>query len=129
MANKTYLVHAKYLGDANFTACEGDASFNVSKVQSTITVKVDKPALYAGDNVTISGKLVDGQSNKSDSPSSEAIDDLRRPARKFYYNPVMTTERKLELLKKMIEIMDNNGKNKIPVFDIDSQSMQTKKRS
>lgn len=66
---------------------------------------------------------------KSDSPSSEAIDNLRRPAKKFYYNPVMTTERKLELLKKMIEIMDNNGKNKIPVFDIDLQSMQTKKRS
>ena len=41
----------------------------------------------------------------------------------------MTTERKLELLKKMIEIMDNNGKNKIPAFDIDLQSMQTKKRS
>lgn len=50
---------------------------------------------------------------KSNSPSSEAIDDLCRPAKKFYYNTIMKHEHKLELLKKMI-VMEDNGKEKIP---------------
>lgn len=63
----------------------------------------------------------------SDSPTSEAIDDLRRPAKKLYYNKVMSKERKIELLNKMINVMDDTGKEKIPTFDIDSRSMHTKK--
>lgn len=63
----------------------------------------------------------------SDSPSEEAIDDLCRPAKKFYFNTVMTIERKLELLDKMISARDETGKEKIPAFDIDSKSMHTKK--
>lgn len=63
----------------------------------------------------------------SDSPSEDAIDDLRRPAKKFYFNTVMNTKRKLELLNKMIDVMEDNGKEKIPAFDIDSRSMHTKK--
>lgn len=63
----------------------------------------------------------------SDSPSEDANDDLRRPAKKFYYNSVMNTERKIELLNKIIDVMENNGKEKIPAFDIDSRSMHTKK--
>ena len=39
----------------------------------------------------------------------------------------MTTERKIDLLKKMIDTMRSNGKNKIPSFDIESRSRQTKK--
>lgn len=64
----------------------------------------------------------------SDSPSEYVIYDLRRPAKKFYYNSVMNTERKMELLNKMIDVMENNDKEKIPAFDIDSRSMHTKKR-
>ena len=41
------------------------------------------------------------------------------PAKKFYYNSVMNTERKLELLNKMIDVMEDNGKEKITAFDID----------
>ena len=55
LANKTYLVHAKYLGDANYTGCEGDASFNVSKVPSNIRVKVENITLgdVAVVNITV----------------------------------------------------------------------------
>jgi hypothetical protein len=55
LANKTYTVHAKYLGDDNYTTCEGDASFNVAKVNSTVSVKVEN--ITVGDvavvNITI----------------------------------------------------------------------------
>ena len=55
LANKTYTVHVKYLGDENYTSCEGDASFNVAKVNSTVSVKVDNITL--GDvaivNITV----------------------------------------------------------------------------
>jgi len=55
LANKTYTVHAKYLGDDNYTTCEGDASFNVAKVNSTVSVKVEN--ITVGDvavvNITV----------------------------------------------------------------------------
>lgn len=40
----------------------------------------------------------------------------------------MSKERKIELLNKMINVMDDTGKEKIPAFDIDSRSMHTKKK-
>ena len=55
LANKTYTVHAKYLGDDNYTTCEGDASFNVAKVNSTVSVNVEN--ITVGDvavvNITV----------------------------------------------------------------------------
>ena len=48
-------VHAEYLGDANYTGCEGDASFNVEKINSTVSVNVDN--ITVGDvaviNITV----------------------------------------------------------------------------
>ena len=51
LTNKTYTVHAKYLGDDNYTTCEGDASFNVAKVNSTVSVKVEN--ITVGDVVVV----------------------------------------------------------------------------
>ncbi|MBR4446902.1 Ig-like domain-containing protein, partial [Methanobrevibacter sp.] len=55
LANKTYTVHAKYLGDENYTTCEGDASFNVAKVNSEVSVQVEN--ITVGDvavvNITV----------------------------------------------------------------------------
>ena len=101
----------------------GLTDFDFVCIDGTIIKATNSPfnVIYYEDALVLIENL------KSKSPSSEAIDDLRRPAKKFYYNSVMSTERKIELLKKMIEIMDSNGKNKIPAFDIDSRSMQTKK--
>ena len=50
LMNKTYTVHAEYLGNENFTGCVGDASFNVSRIPSTVTVEVD--------NITVGGVAV-----------------------------------------------------------------------
>jgi len=101
----------------------GLTDFDFVCIDGTIIKATNSPfnVIYYEDALVLIENL------KSKSPSSEAIDDLRHPTKKFYYNSVMATECKLELLKKMIEIMDSNGKNKIPTFDIDSQSMQTKK--
>lgn len=57
----------------------------------------------------------------------DAIDDLRHPAKKFYYNSVMDSKRKIELLNKLLDAMDKTGKDIIPDFNIDSRSMHTKK--
>lgn len=57
----------------------------------------------------------------------DAIDNLRHPAKKFYYNSVMSQERNIELLNKLLDAMDKTGKDIIPDFNIDSRSMHTKK--
>ena len=101
----------------------GLTDFNFVCVDGTIIKATNSPfnVIYYEDALTLLKNL------KSDSPSTEAIDDLRRPAKKFYYNGVMTVERKIDLLNKMIEAMNKTGKNKIPAFDVDSRSMYTKK--
>ena len=55
LTNITHAVHAEYLGDANYTGCEGDASFNVSKVASTIRVVAEDITVgdAAGVNITV----------------------------------------------------------------------------
>jgi hypothetical protein len=63
----------------------------------------------------------------SDNPSEETIDDLRRPAKKFYFNENIDNKRKISILNKMIDAMEDNGKDKLPAFDIESRSMYNKK--
>ena len=45
-----YTAEITYLGDDNYTTCEGDASFNVAKVNSTVSVNVE--------NITVGDKAV-----------------------------------------------------------------------
>ena len=101
----------------------GLTDFDYVCVDGTIIKATNSPfnVIYYEDALILLENL------SSDVPNSEAIDDLRRPAKKLYYNKIMTTERKIDLLKKMIDTMRSNGKNKIPSFDIESRSMQTKK--
>ncbi|MEE1129584.1 MAG: Ig-like domain-containing protein [Methanobrevibacter sp.] len=58
LENKTYNVHAEYLGDANYTGSTGDASFNVAKIQSTVTVKVDN--ITVGDVAAVNIIVITG---------------------------------------------------------------------
>nr|WP_292740667.1 Ig-like domain repeat protein [Methanobrevibacter sp.] len=50
LTNKTYSVHAKYLGDDYYDVSENDTEFNVNKVNSTVSVKVE--------NITVGDKAV-----------------------------------------------------------------------
>ena len=101
----------------------GLTDFDFVCVDGTIIKATNSPfnVIYYDDALTLLENL------SSDTSSIEAIDDLRRPAKKFYHNSVMSRKRKIELLNKMLDAMDKTGKEKIPAFDIDSRSMHTKK--
>ena len=58
LENRTYDVHAEYLGDANYTGSTGDASFNVSKIPSSVTVKVDN--ITVGDVAAVNITVITG---------------------------------------------------------------------
>lgn len=101
----------------------GLTDFDFVCVDGTIIKATNSPfnVIYYEDALILLENLL------SDSPCIETIDDLRRPAKKLFYNKIMSKERKIELLNKMIDVMDDTGKEKLPAFDIDSRSMHTKK--
>ncbi|MBE6506252.1 MAG: Ig-like domain repeat protein, partial [Methanobrevibacter millerae] len=54
LANGTYTVYAKYLGDANYSESSGNDAFNVSKVKSNINLTVSHYGIIAnGSDVNI----------------------------------------------------------------------------
>ena len=64
--NTPLVIKAVYLetSDDVYLGCMTETTVNVDMTQSILTVKVDKPALYVGENINITGKLLDGQGNK-----------------------------------------------------------------
>lgn len=101
----------------------GLTDFSYVCVDGTIIKATNSPfnVIYRDDALKLLELL------SSDTPNNEIIDDLRRPAKKFYYNSVINDERKKEILNKMINRMRETGKDKLPAFDIDSRSMYNKK--
>ena len=64
--NTPLVIKAVYLetSDDVYLGCMTETTVNVDMTPSILTVKVDKPALYVGENINITGKLLDGQGNK-----------------------------------------------------------------
>ncbi|SDA60724.1 Ig-like domain repeat protein, partial [Methanobrevibacter millerae] len=60
LANGSYPVYARYLGDENYNECEGNALFNVNKVQSSINLTVSHLGIVANGtdvNITIKAPI------------------------------------------------------------------------